>query len=194
MTWKEVSVAHHHLLARMKKSAVFPRYAGVRVFQEGDKGGRPHAHWVCTPKLPFAELQRLMSETGWGHLYIHPVPCSIFLSYYLARYLRRGALPGVRRWACFGEFKGVKKVDVEITSKEADAWRADFAAAKERGFSKREAFVDATVRANLRKYGMLADFMKRYDHTRTISDLRAAVAASQGEPETTEGFLGECDR
>lgn len=122
-----------------------------------------------------------MREVGLGNLDIHPQPVSIFLSYYLARYLKRGSLPGVRRWACIGGFEGVKKDEVEISGNAVEAWRADFAAAKERGFSGREAFVDASVRANLRKFGLTADFLKRYDTASTLSDLRATFSGSEGE-------------
>jgi len=161
MTWKEVSRCHHDLLSRMNKTG-FPRYGGVRVFQEGDVNQRPHAHWVCTPKLPFARLQRIAREVGFGIVDIHPQPATPFLSFYLSRYLKRGSLPGVRRWATFGEFVGVKTREIEIHGSIVDAWRADFKAAKERGFDGRQAFVDAMVRSQLRKFGIGQDFAKRY--------------------------------
>jgi hypothetical protein len=158
LNWKEVARRHKRMLNDMAgdvRAKKLKRYAGVRVFEEGEKTHRPHAHWVLCPIIPQAKIQEYADKAGMGHVWLDPRPASPYLGMYLSKYLskNRGSLRGVRRWSAFGEIESVKVHDVEVTSPEIELFRAHMAQVKTEGVVGARAYTEAVRRCNLSKYG-----------------------------------------
>lgn len=158
MSWKEVGMRHRYMLNLMSLDASrrkLKRFGGVRVFEEGEKTHRPHAHWVMSPRMAQVTIQHYANRAGMGHVWLDPRFASPHLGMYLSKYLskNRGSLKGVRRWSCFGEFSSVKVHDVTVTSPEIELFRSHFAACKEKGLQGTQAYTEAVRLCNLSKYG-----------------------------------------
>jgi len=188
LNWKEVSKRHKRMLNDMAddvRKKRIKRYAGVRVFEEGEKTNRPHAHWVMCPIMPQAQLQVYADKAGMGHVWLDKRPASPYLGQYLSKYLSKskGSLQGVRRWAAFGEIDSVKVHDVEVSSPEIDLFRSVMADLKSRGIVGTAAFREATVICNHAKY------QTPYDPTRQLHRLPLPLPATKDEDYESRVFM-----
>jgi len=155
-SWREIGDRHRNMLRDMNdqvKARRLRKYAGLRVFEEGDETKRPHAHWVLTPRISQRVIQQFAYKHGFGYVFLHPNPPTLHLCDYLGEYMSKGRLQGVRRWACFGAFRGVRVQDIITESNELRDFRKDFEEAKQHVDNINKAYVVARVKANLRKYG-----------------------------------------
>jgi len=155
---EEFSRRHAYMLKLMrnavrKKNLI--RHAGVRVFEEGEKTYRMHAHWVLTPRMTQDTVQHYADFARLGHVWLDFRPATPFLGMYLSKYLTKakGKMHGVRRWACFGELDGVRVADIEIDSPEVNLYRSHMKACLADGLHGVQAHVECIRRCNLSKYG-----------------------------------------
>jgi len=150
-------------MLRLMKDAArhrkIPRHGGVRVFEEGDETHRAHAHWVMSPRMGQSTVQRYATLAGLGHVWLDFRPAGGPLAGYLCKYLSKGrpSMQGLKQWACFGEFSGVKVKDVEIESEDVRRFREHRKVGLAQGMSTTQAFTYASLRVNMAKYGVFAD-------------------------------------
>jgi len=146
-----------HLMRIHAKRKNLRRFGGVRVFEEGETTYRMHAHWVMAPRIPQARIQHYATYAGLGHVWLDFRPATPFLGMYLAKYLTKARAKsnwnGVRKWACFGEYDGIKTADVEVSSPEIELFRSHMASVREEGLQGTQAYVECVRRCNLSKYG-----------------------------------------
>jgi len=158
LNWREVSRRHRKCLNNMLTDVqrrIIPPVAGVRVFEEGETTFRPHVHWIMTPRLSHAVVSAYAHQVGLGHVWLDPRPATVHLGMYLSKYLSKSrGIKGVRRWATFGPWSGVKVKDVHMESPEIEAFRQDMQSCIKEGMQPKQAFTESIRRANLRKYGM----------------------------------------
>lgn len=168
-SWREFGMRHRELLHRLHKARTtgeIPPFAGVRVFEEGEERGRPHAHWVVTPMLPRKAFERHLSACGFGHLWLDPRPASVLLGKYLCKYISKGTkLSGVRRWSCFGDFDGVKTHDIELSSPAIELFKSAMKYCKEiKGLGPGACYAFASWKVNLSKFDVFEDTMAGVSH------------------------------
>lgn len=180
--WREVSSSHRYLVDLMNKAQKrghIKPWAAVRVFEEGDKTKRPHAHWVCTPAFSQATMQRFASAAGMGHVWRDTRPAGEALADYLTKYMSKSkSIAGVRRWACLGGFSAtVKTKDIVIDTEHTRAFGDAMQVAKAKGLGKSEAYTYAARCANLQKYGITSKNLP--DMPSALYELITATALPQ---------------
>lgn len=93
-----------------------PGFMAIRVF-EPFKSGFLHCHFVCNMRLPAKMVWRIAAGTGIGRVDVKR--CNPGVADYLCKYLRKEhALPGVRTWAKWGNWKHVLVGNIEVDSQE----------------------------------------------------------------------------
>ena len=123
-------------------------WGGVRVTEISPKGHGLHIHWIIAGRIPIRLILRRATEAGFGRIHVDPRPVTPLAANYLAKYLnkRHGQLnDGIRKWACIGNYDGVKTRDVQFESKSADVFRAAFREEIARGVHKHVAFARAKI-------------------------------------------------
>jgi len=147
MPYNYAGNSHRNLMldmAHAQRDGKLPLWGGIKVAEEHTSGHGLHFHWLITPRLPIRELLPLTRKNGFGRVHVHPDPASPKTASYLVKYLCKGGnLPSIRRWACIGNFNGVRVQDIEISSPSVDTYRQAFREALAAGKPKGAAMVHA---------------------------------------------------
>jgi len=152
---------HSMLMSKMRdavRSGDLKSWGGVRVIEPHPGGHGLHFHWVMHGFMPVHVIRKLATACGFGRIDVNPDPVSNRVASYLAKYLVKSRKDssdvfGVRRWACIGDYDGVKTNDVVDESISAQIFRGFYRNAIEQGAPKAVAFGIARVeQARWKKY------------------------------------------
>ncbi len=96
------------------------QYAGLRVFEPHPNGHGLHAHLVLRNRLPHSVVADCATRAGLGFVFVRSKACDMGTASYLCKYLMKDkTMLNVRRWACIGDFDGVKKNEIINTGTRA---------------------------------------------------------------------------
>lgn len=152
---------HSTLMSKMRDSArsgELDSWGGVRVIEPHPGGHGLHFHWVMHGFMQVQVIRRLATASGFGRIDVSPDPVSNKVASYMAKYLvksRKGSTDvfGVRRWACIGDYDGVKTNDIVDESISAQIFRGFYRNAIAQGAPKAVAFgIARTEQSRWRRY------------------------------------------
>lgn len=137
---------HSNLMRMLRddlRSGLLKSFGGVRVVEVHPGGHGLHYHWVIRGRVSVDHIRKRATACGFGRIHVDPRPCSPWVAPYLAKYLVKDRVRGVRSWSCIGDYTGYKGRDIEFSSRSIEVYKRAYRDALGLGLSKGQAFVMA---------------------------------------------------